>query len=154
MLYWCQNSQNHASRTSAMTLILTMCHKSIHSYNQLCKGFILSHIGQVSCVVHHGLMGLRLCISTIGISTTFCNEPKNYPPKRCMSATTIILMLCSKSMHHWNPLCNGFILSHFGRACWLGQHCVLIHTIVRKALVKYSKRRSKGGPRRERVNEK
>ena len=137
-----------------MTLILTMCHKSIHSYNQLCKGFILSHIGQVSCVVHHGLMGLRLCISTIGISTTFCNEPKNYPPKRCMSATTIILMLCSKSMHRWNPLCKGFILSHFGRACCLGQHCVLIHTIVRKALVKYSKRRSKGGPRQERVKNK
>ena len=131
-----------------------MCHKSIHSYNQLCKYFIQSHNGQVSCVVHHGLMGIRLCISTIGITTKFCNEPKNYPPKRCMSATTIILMLCSKSMHHWNPLCNGFILSHFGRACWLGQHCVLIHTIVRKALVKYSKRRSKGGPRRERVNEK
>ena len=130
-----------------MTLILTMYHKSIQSYNQLCKGFILSHIGQVSCVVHHGLMGLRLCISTIGISTTFCNEPKNYPPKRCMSATTIILMLCSKSMHRWNPLCKGFILSHFGRACCLGQHCFLIHTIVRKALVKYSKRRSKGGPK-------
>ncbi len=49
----------------------------IFRYNQLCMGF--------SCVVHHGLMGLRLCISTIGISTTFCNEPKNYPPKRCMS---------------------------------------------------------------------
>ena len=134
-----------------MILILTMCHKSIHRDNQLCKGFILSHIGQVSCVVHHGLMGLRLCISTIGISTTFCNEPKNYPPKRCMSATTIILMLCSKSMHRWNPLCKGFILSHFGWVCCVGQHCVLIHTIVRLPLVKYCKRPPKGTPRWERV---
>ena len=40
MLYWHQNSQNHASRTSIMTLILTLCHKSIHRWNQLCKGFI------------------------------------------------------------------------------------------------------------------
>ena len=72
-----------------------------------------------ACMVHHGLMGLRLCISTIGISTTYCNEPNNYPPKRCMSATTIILMLCSKSMHRWNPLCKGFILSHFdGHVAW------------------------------------
>ena len=80
-----------------MTLILTLCHKSIHRWNQLCKGFILSHFGWVACMVHHGLLGLHLCISTIGISTKYCNEPTNYPPKRCMSATTIILTQCSKS---------------------------------------------------------
>ena len=40
------------------------------------------------------------------------------------------------------------------RACCVGQHCVLIHTIVRKALVKYCKRRTKGAPRRERVKKK
>ena len=68
-----------------------------------------------------------------------------------LSATTIILPQCSKSMHRWNPLCKGFILSHFGQACFVGQHCVLIHTIVRKALVKYCKRTPKGPPRRERV---
>ena len=28
----------------------------------------------------------------------------------------------SKSMHCWNPLCKGFILSHFGRACCVGKH--------------------------------
>jgi hypothetical protein len=61
-------------------------------------------------MVHHGLLGLRLCISTIGISTTYCKEPNNYPPKRCMSATTNLLTQCSKSMHRWNPLCKGFIL--------------------------------------------
>ena len=80
-----------------MTLILTLCHKSIHRWNQLCKGFILSHFGWVACMVHHGLLGLHLCISTIGISTTYCNEPTNYTPKRCMSATTIILTQCLKS---------------------------------------------------------
>ncbi len=80
-----------------MTLKLTLCHKSIHRWNQLCKGFILNHFGWVACMVHHGLLGLHLCISTIGISTTYCNEPTNYPPKRCMSATTIILTQCSKS---------------------------------------------------------
>jgi len=68
-----------------------------------------------------------------------------------MSTTTKILTLSSKSMHRWNPLCKGFILSHFGRACCVGQHCVLIHTIVRKSLVKYCKRRTKGAPRWERV---
>jgi hypothetical protein len=118
MLYWHQNSQNHASCTSIMTLILTLCHKLIHRWNQFCKGFILSHFEWVACMVHHGLLGLRLCISTIGISTTYCKEPNNYPPKRCMSATTIILTQCSKSMHRWNPLCEGFILSHFdGMLC-------------------------------------
>ena len=134
MLFWCQNSQNHTSHTSATTLILTLCHKSIHRWNPLCKGFILSHFGRVACVLQLELLGLRLCISTIGIGTTYCNEPKNYPPKRCMSATTIILTQCSKSMHRWNPLCKGFIL-----CCVGGQHRVLIHTIVRKALVKYCK---------------
>ena len=68
-----------------------------------------------------------------------------------MFKPTLILMLCSKSMHRWNPLCKGFILSHFGRACCMGQHCVLIHTIVRKSLVKYCKRPPKGTPRWERV---
>ena len=37
------------------------------------------------------------------------------------------------------------------RACCLGQHCVLIHTIVRKSLLKYCKTRTKRAPRRERV---
>jgi len=118
-----------------MTLILMLFHKSIHRWNQLCKGFILSHFGWVACAVHHGFLGLHPCLSTIGISTTYCNEPKKYPPKGCMSATTIIVTLCSKSMDCWNPLCKGFILSHFGLACCLGQHCVLRHTIVYKALV-------------------
>jgi hypothetical protein len=77
--------------------------------------------------------------------------------KNCKpSCTTIILTQCSKSMHRWNPLCKGFILSHFDGACCVGKHCVLIHTIVRKSLVKYcaidSKRHPKGIPRRERVN--
>ena len=108
-----------------MTLILTLCHKSIHRWNQFCKGFILVHFGPVAFVVHLGLLGLCLCTSTIGIGTTYWNEPKNYPPKRCTSATTIILMLCSKLMHQWNPLCKGFILSHFGWACCVGQHCIL-----------------------------
>ena len=37
------------------------------------------------------------------------------------------------------------------RACCMGQHCVLIHTIVRKSLVKYCKTLTKRLPRRERV---
>ena len=119
LLYWRQNSQNHARAPLLTTLILTRSSKLMHHWNPLCKGFILSHFGRVACVVHQGLLGLRLSISTKGISTTYCNEPKNYPPKRCMSATTIILMKCSKSMHHWNPLCKGFILSHFdGHDAW------------------------------------
>jgi len=65
--------------------------------------------------------------------------------------TTKILTLSSKSMHHWNPLCKGFILSHFGQACCVGQHCILIHVIIRKSLLKYCKRHPKGIPRRERV---
>ena len=48
-------------------------------------------------------MDLRVCIYTIGISTTYCNKSKNYPPKRCVPTATIILTLCSKSMHRWNP---------------------------------------------------
>ena len=83
-------------------------------------------------------LGLRVCISPIGIGTKYCNEYKNSPPwKRCLlPAATIILTLCSKSIYCWNPLCKGFILSHFGRACCVGQHCDLIHTIVRKSLVR------------------
>ena len=34
----------------------------------------MSNFEWVACMVHHGLLGLRLCISTIGISTTL-------PPK-------------------------------------------------------------------------
>ena len=54
MLYWHQNRQNHASppRTSATTLILTLSQKSIHCWNQLCKGFILSPFGwSVWCIM-------------------------------------------------------------------------------------------------------
>ena len=98
-----------------------------------------------------GLLGLRFCITTIGISTPYCNKPKNYPSKRCMSATTIILTLCSKSMHCWNPLCKGFILTHFGRSCCVGQHCLLIHAIICKTLVKNCKKHTKSIPRQERV---
>jgi hypothetical protein len=112
------------------TLLRTLCHKSIYRWNQWYKGFILSHFGWVACVVHHGLLGICLSISMIGIGTTYCNEPKNYPPKRCLPAATIILMLCSKSMHRWNPLCKGFILSHFGRACYVGQLFLLIHNLA------------------------
>jgi len=54
-------------------------------------------------------------------------------------------------MHRWNPLCKGFILSHFGWVCCVGQHRVLIHTIVRKSRVKYCKKRTKSAPRQERV---
>ena len=96
-------------------------------------------------------LGLHLCKSTLGISTIICNKPNTYPPKRCTSAATIILMMNFKSMHRWNPLCKGFMLSHFGRVCCVGQHRGMIHTIVRKSLVKYCKTRSKHGPRRERV---
>ena len=144
MLYWCQNSQNHASRTSATTLILTLCHKSIHRWNPLCKGFILSHFGRVACVVQLELLGLRLCISTIGIGTTYCIEPKNYPPKRWMSATTIILPLCSKLESPMQGL--------HSESLWtrhvVGATLCSEHTIVRKALVKYCKRTPKGHPRR------
>ena len=77
----------------------------------------------------------------------FCNEPKNYPPKTMLSATTIILSSYSQSQCRWNPLCKGFILSHFGWACCVGQHCVLIHTLVRKSLVKYCKTCTKCAPR-------
>jgi hypothetical protein len=38
-----------------------------------------AYLGMIG-TVHHGLLGLRLCISTIGISATYCNEPNNYPP--------------------------------------------------------------------------
>jgi hypothetical protein len=69
MLYWRRNSQNHASRTSATTLILTLSSKSMCRWNLICKGFILSHFGRVACVVHHGLLSLPLCIYTIGINT-------------------------------------------------------------------------------------
>jgi hypothetical protein len=31
-----------------MTLILMLCHKLIHHWNQLCKGFILSHFEWVA----------------------------------------------------------------------------------------------------------
>ena len=61
-------------------------------------------------------------------------------------------MMNFKSMHCWNPICKGFMLSHFGRVCCVGQHRGMIHTIVRKSLVKYCKTRSKRGPRQERVN--
>ena len=99
------------------------------------RASFLSHFEWVACMVHHGRLGLRLCISTIGISTTYCNEPKNYPPKRWMSATTIILPLCSKSMHRWNPPCKGFILSHFGRACCVGQQRLMLHNLTYVPLV-------------------
>ena len=61
-------------------------------------------------------------------------------------------MMNFKSMHRWNPICKGFMLSHFGRVCCVGQHRGMIHTIVRKSLVKYCKTQSKRSPRRERVN--
>jgi len=48
-------------------------------------------------------------------------------------------MMNFKSMHRWNPICKGFILSHFGWVCCVGQHRGMIHTIVRKSLVKYCK---------------
>jgi hypothetical protein len=34
--------------------ILTLCHKSIHRWNQLCKGFILSHFEWVACIMTSG----------------------------------------------------------------------------------------------------
>jgi hypothetical protein len=84
-------------------------------------------------------LGLHLCKSTLGISTIICNKPNTYPPKRVTSAATIILMMNFKLMHRWNPLCKGFMLSHFGRVCCVCQHRRMIHTIVRKSLVKYCK---------------
>ena len=121
MLYWHHNSQNHASHTSIMTLILTLCHKSICTSLESAMLGLHSEslwMGRLYGASQH--LGLRLCISMIGISTTYCKEPNNYPPKRCcMSATTIILTQCSKSMHRWNPICMGFIMSHFdGHVAW------------------------------------
>jgi hypothetical protein len=48
-------------------------------------------------------------------------------------------MINFKPMHRWNPICKGFMLSHFGWVCCVGQHRGMIHTIVRKSLVKYCK---------------
>ena len=48
------------------------------------QGLHSESLGRVACVVHLELLGLRLlCISTIGTGTINCNEPKNYPRKRC-----------------------------------------------------------------------
>ena len=75
----------------------------------------------------------------------------NYPPKTMFIQhhTTIILMMNFQSLNRWNPLCNGFILSHFRWVCCMGQYCILIHMIVCKSLVKYCKMPHKCHPWQE-----
>ena len=50
-----------------------------------------------------------------------------------------------------SPMQAGLHSESLWRACCVGQHCVLIHPIVHKSLVKYSKMLTKCLPRRERV---
>ncbi len=47
-----------------------------------------------------------------------------------MSTTALIIALSSKTMHHWNPLFKGFILSHFEQVGCVFQHGLLIHRRV------------------------
>jgi hypothetical protein len=70
-------------------------------------------------VVHLGLLGLRLSIST---KITTQNDVHSY--------NNNILTSCSKSMLCWNPLCKGFILSHFGRACLCGATSPFVHNLT------------------------
>jgi hypothetical protein len=74
------------------------------------QGLHLSHFEWVACMVHHGLLGLRLCISTIGISTTYCKEPNNYPPKQCYNNNTHTMLKVNALLespmqgHHYESL--------------------------------------------------
>ena len=102
---------------------------SIHCWNPIFKGFILSHFGRVACVGHHGVLEST---STVGISTKCCGVPQKCPPKRSMSVTNLILTFYFTAMHRWNPLLKGFISSHFERVGCVVQHGVSIHTKVRK----------------------
>jgi hypothetical protein len=63
--------------------------KSMHCWNPLFKGFVLSHSERVGCVGHHGVLE-SMC--TVEISPIFCRVPHIYPPK-------MIEVNCNPNMH-------------------------------------------------------
>ncbi len=69
--------------------------------------------------MHCGVLDATSTFNKVEISFVFvfCIEPENCPPPQKIAITIPILTLSFKANASLNPLCKGFVLSHFEQLC-------------------------------------